>query len=127
MEMFPEIKDAEVMWGLLHPELSTDNLNAIGVSWTANEMRNLTFQIRPKKLESATEKESRKKALKAQVQKVVLLDLVMPNGKPLRDCKGKDLTRIGGWAGKLAKMLKPNEIVGKVLKESTIRKVWSGR
>ena len=53
-----------------------------------------------------------------------LLDLVMPNGKPLRDCTGKDCERFGKadeqrgrWLRRIATEVGPRRRVGVVLSE----------
>lgn len=57
-------------------------------------------------------------------KQLVLMDLVLPtNGKLLRDSKFADCAKAQGWWGKVAKMGKPNQIVGKVLTEEDLRKL----
>lgn len=56
----------------------------------------------------------------------LLLDVVTPNGKPLKECSGKELTHMGSWMSKIGAAIKPNQIVGKVLNEAQVRRL-SGR
>lgn len=53
----------------------------------------------------------------------ISLDFVMPNGKPLRDCTGGECARAGGWFAKIAKRVKPNQVVGNVLSDSDLKKI----
>jgi hypothetical protein len=68
-----------------------------------------------------------KRQLKARVQeeaKLILLDLLMPNGKTLRNCTGADCESFGGWFARLAKHVPAKELVGDVLNERDVRKLW---
>lgn len=49
-----------------------------------------------------------------------LLDFVMPNGKPLRNCTGAECTQAGGFFSKIGKRVGPDSIVGDVLSEIDI-------
>ena len=64
-------------------------------------------------------------AIKAKA--MVLLDLVMTNGKALRDCTGKDLRqmpKMDGLVQRLIERVKPTQKVGDVLKESDVQKLY---
>ena len=50
--------------------------------------------------------------------------MIMPNGKPLRECTGKDCAKAGGWLSKLAKKVKPNQKVGDVLSEAQVKRLF---
>ena len=69
------------------------------------------------------------KAIEAKAQ-IILLDLVLPNGKALRDCTGRDCKqmsgKMGGWLQKIAERVKPTQFVGDVLKEADVRKLYPG-
>lgn len=55
---------------------------------------------------------------------LVMLDLLLPTGKTLRESTGKDCTKAGGWFSKLARKVRPNQIVGRVLSEAEVRKLF---
>jgi hypothetical protein len=61
----------------------------------------------------------------------ILLDLVLPNGKALRDCTGRECrrmsTKMSPWLARIADKLKPGEIVGTVLQEAEVRKLYERR
>lgn len=57
--------------------------------------------------------------------KIVLLDMMLPNGKPLRNSTREELVELGGWAGKIAEKLQPNETVEQAgLSESQLRELY---
>jgi hypothetical protein len=65
-----------------------------------------------------------------QKAQIILLDWVLPNGKALRDCTGRECKqmsgKVGTWLGEIAKRVKPTEVVGKVLQEADVRKLLPG-
>jgi hypothetical protein len=93
-------------------------------------------QLRPgpteKTIEEAKAKvEETKAKIEAAVEIIkatVLLDLVQPNGKKLRDCTGAEVrelqTQMPSWFKIIAARVKPAEVVGKVLSEAEVRKMW---
>lgn len=61
--------------------------------------------------------------VKSSIRQVILLDLVMPNGKLLRDANGADCVKAGGFYAEIAKHLKPTQIVDKHLKEGDLQNI----
>lgn len=59
----------------------------------------------------------------ADVVQMALMNLTLPNGKLLRDAKFKDCAKAGGWFAKIAKMGKPDQVVGRTISEAQLRKV----
>lgn len=57
----------------------------------------------------------------------VLLDLMLPNGKPLAYATKKDLKKAGGWYLSIAERLGPGQKVGDVLTEKELRDIFEGR
>lgn len=59
---------------------------------------------------------------------IMLLSWVLPNGKALRDCTGRECRqmsgRVGGWLRKVSDRVKPTQIVGNVLQEADVRKLY---
>jgi hypothetical protein len=107
-----------------------DYLDVIIEYWFTNNYRSLFKKTmspdeQAKRAEEFRIKREEVKAeIKRRATRMVLLDLAMPNGKALRDCTGRDCKKAGGWFTKLAKMIKPDDVVGKVLSETQVRKVW---
>lgn len=67
--------------------------------------------------------EQHKQIFKVKAFQIVMLDLVLPTGKALRDSTGKDCAKAGGWLAAIAKKIKPADIVGKVLSEAEVRQL----
>lgn len=68
-------------------------------------------------------KDEVKTKIKERATRMVLLDLVMPNGKMLRNCTGKEVAKSGEIFARIAGQIKPNEVVGDVLSEAQVRKL----
>lgn len=56
---------------------------------------------------------------------VVMLDLIMPNGKALRDCTGKECRQAGGWLTKVADRVGDHGVVGAALDEQEIAAIFA--
>lgn len=54
---------------------------------------------------------------------VILMDMVMPNKKKLRDCSGAECAAVGGWLSIVATRMPPSAIVGKTFSEQAIREI----
>jgi hypothetical protein len=52
---------------------------------------------------------------------VVLMDMIMPNKKRLRDCSGAECAAVGGWLSVVSARMSPSAIVGKTFSEQDIR------
>lgn len=66
--------------------------------------------------------------IKAQIRErikvaagVVLMDMIMPNKKKLRDCSGAECAAVGGWLSIVATRMSPSAIVGKTFSEQDVR------
>lgn len=53
-----------------------------------------------------------------------LLDFIMPNGKTLANSSGAECAHAGGWLAAIAKHVKPDQIVGDVLDEAALRRMF---
>jgi hypothetical protein len=108
-------------------------IDAIVEYWFANHFRKLAS---PEEIEASLQfkRQDRSSAAKVaktavtnkiiETAKIMLLDLTMGNGKKLRDCTGKDCAKAGGWLTKIAAAIKPTDVVGAVLSETQVRKMW---
>lgn len=67
-----------------------------------------------RRLQQREEKAAQVVAAK-EIMGLRLLDLVMPNGKALRDCTGGDCIRFGGFYTRIGKKVGKARVVGKVL------------
>jgi hypothetical protein len=56
---------------------------------------------------------------------VVLLDLIMPNGKTLRNCTGRECRQVGGWLTKVADRVGDRGVVGTILDEQELATIFT--
>lgn len=63
--------------------------------------------------------------LKVRIRAVVMLDLVMPNGKMLRHCTGAEMAKFGGMFTEVSRHLKPTQVVDKHLNERDLQEIRS--
>jgi hypothetical protein len=65
------------------------------------------------------------------IAKITLLDMLMPNGKILRDCTGRECTvlgpQIGVWLAKIGARIKPDDTVGDSLSEEQVQQIYGTR
>lgn len=74
-------------------------------------------------VETATVKAKVRERVRKEA-KILLLGLLMPNGKPLRHCTGDDCRKFGGWLAGVARAVPAKKQVGDVLSEGDVRKLW---
>lgn len=86
-------------------------------------------QVKPVALVRRTKEEAAARTaavfeeMKAKVRGVILLDLVLPNGKALRDATGSECAKAGGFFTEVAKALKPTQVVDKHLSEADLQNI----
>jgi hypothetical protein len=110
-------------------ELARSNesyLSSIIEEWFRNAYRSLTRPSRSVGASELRQKEfSRvKETVRANIKfkaNVVLMDIVLPTGKKLRDSTGSDCRYAGGWLTQIAKVVGPTQLVGRVMSESDLR------
>lgn len=61
--------------------------------------------------------------MRAKLRSVVLLDLVLPNGKALRDATGAECAKAGGFFADVAKSVTPSQVVGKHRTEGELQNI----
>lgn len=115
----------EIFWSEISEEASTDLLKSVAEYWFANNYHSLTGHAAVRPL-------ARKSEIKALIEKriieearVMLLDMMMPNGKYLAQCTKEECTVFGGWLKAVASKLTPNQEVGAVLSEDELRAIYS--
>lgn len=103
--------------------------------WFANNFYSLTADRPERKAEARAQKadqvETIKTKLKAKIveeARVILLDLMMPNGRRLAECTGAECgrmsKRVGTWLSNIAGAVRPSEVVGDVLDEAAVRRFY---
>lgn len=114
-----------------------DYIETIIEYWFTNNYQSL---VAPRFAQEAKRQETYNQAvagIREQLRKrieegaaIVLLDMTMPNGKRLADCTGSEcivLRRsIGGWLGRVARRVKPDETVGATLSEQQLQALYKG-
>lgn len=79
--------------------------------------------VRRTKEEAALRTSTAFEEMKAKVRGVILLNLVLPNGKALREATGADCAKAGGFFTEVAKALKPTQVVDRHLTESDLQNI----
>jgi hypothetical protein len=107
-----------------------DYLDAIVEYWFANNYRSTvrrpTAPISPKTSAAhAARVDKIKAAIKVKATRMVLLEMILPNGKTLAASTGRDCSKAGGWLAKIAKSIKPADVVGVVLSEAEVSKLFN--
>jgi hypothetical protein len=104
-----------------------DCLDTVIEYWVANNYRSIVHPreiVRQDPVAKAQTVENIAKYVKTKATALVLLELVQPNGKPLRDCTGKECAKAGGWLSKIAAKIKPTQKVGDALSEKEVRALF---
>ena len=131
-EMDKEALFKRVLAEALDPD-NADILQTIIKYWYVNaynwwEADRTAPKSRTEKAKAAKAREKKAEAIKAiikvRAQQMVLMDLVMPSGKTLRDATGKDCVKAGGFFAKIGAKLKPSQVVGRSMSEADLRKLW---
>ena len=127
----------------MHTAKGKQHLDAVAEYWFTNHFRALLTDY-PEPGEAASKRADARQAaqivreqktaeLTQRVTKaidakaIILLDLVMTNGKVLRDCTGKDLRqmpKMDGLVQRLIERVKPTQKVGDVLKEADVQRLY---
>lgn len=66
----------------------------------------------------------------AEAAQIVLMEMMMPNGKKLTDCTGSECREmgpvIGNWLGLVARHVKARDLVGQTLTEAQLQAFYRG-
>lgn len=106
--------------------------------WFANNYNSLAQTPDHKRIMSKelfAERQARVEAVKSKIKssiqkqaQILLLDMMMPNGKTLGECTGRECTglgnKVGGWLACVAAELKADERVVDVLSEDQLREFY---
>lgn len=87
--------------------------------------------VRLRKLEAEKITQSVRSAIDAKIKataRIMLMDLMMPNGKRLRACTGRECTRLGSsvgrWLSLIGKSIGPTQRVGEALSEDKLHEFY---
>jgi hypothetical protein len=130
-------KGPETVWRTLFHELAvedSDYAKAIIEWWLDNNLKALMTKedaLREARAAASAAKPPTKDAIKSTLREhinhqaqIILLDLLMPNGKKLALCTGRECGKFGGWFTALADKVPANKAVSDVLSEGEVRKIW---
>lgn len=82
-------------------------------------------RLRPRPtVEEMAEAKAKVAATVENIKALVLLDLVQPNGKKLRDCTGAECRKTGGWLVNVAKRVGDDGVVGAKLNEVEVAAIF---
>lgn len=79
--------------------------------------------VRRTKEEAAARTATAFAEMKAKVRSVILLDLILPNGKALRNATGAECAKAGGFYAEVAKTIKPTQVVDRHLSEGDLQNI----
>ena len=118
---------SEEMWDTIKNDVSDIGiLRAIFQYWYDNNIRSLVPELMGRRrTEQVARTAQQVEAGAAQFRKLILLSLVMPNGKPLGDCTGAECRSFEGWLSQLATLVPPNQKVADVLTEEKLQELWN--
>lgn len=113
-------------------EDAIEYLDAVIEYWFANNYHSLVeAPARPRPDIAKAAKQAAVAAIKDKVTarireeaEMILLDMLMPTGKALRDSTGKECAKAGGWLSKIATKVKPSQKVGAALSEAQVRALF---
>jgi hypothetical protein len=105
--------------------------------WFVNNHHSLTMEkvgaaedhrkLQHRQAEVAVARDRVQKLIEREAQ-IKLLDMVLPNGKRLRDCTGNECralgAKVGSWLLKVSQELRPEQVVGDALTEKQVRKIY---
>ena len=84
-----------------------------------------TSLVRRTREESSARTAAAYERMKCDLRAVVLLNLVLPDGKSLRDATGAECTQAGGFFAAVGRALKPQQVVDRHLTEADLRNIRS--
>jgi hypothetical protein len=103
----------DIDWRIIHRSMAREETKSEKVKRAAEQQRAI-------RRVSKTELTKANKLLVS----LVLLDLVQPNGKKLRDCTGVECKSFGGWLTKIGDRV-GGAIVGEKLNEAEVTAIWA--
>lgn len=92
---------------------------------TWNSMERLLRQSiqRPAPHIAAAAKQERETKIQAAVEQIMLLNQEMPNGKRLRYCTREDISKWSAGYERMAKKMKPGQMVGQTFNEDQVKEI----
>ena len=105
-------------------------LESIVEYWFSNNLDSLLVHVpTDRQLARTRTRERTKKVSQEIVERLtlvagkMLLDLMLPHGKTLKDSTGTECLAIGGWLKTVGSRMQPDELVGAVFSEEQLRAI----
>lgn len=78
---------------------------------------------RPDPVERAEARQQQSEVVERIKAQIIMLDLAMPNGKPMKDCTGAEMSKFGNRFQKIAEKVGKAKTVGSVLNEDQVKAI----
>lgn len=114
--------NAEMIDVVIEYWFSNNYASLLATRSTSSENIQQRREKRSESIRSAKQKIS--KGIDAIV-KIRLLEMIMPNGKPLKECTFAECAEFGNWATRLSAKGNPHEKIGVILNEEDVRAAWA--
>lgn len=115
-----------------------DHLRSIALYWFELAMLALRRNNAEQRKDAEQQRQAAQKAAQQATQKaktalkerlnnearILLLEMLMPNGKVLGQCTGAECRTFGGWFAALARKVPAKKTVAAVMTEDDIRRLW---
>lgn len=114
------------LFKLFRAELEADTGYQRAVDWYffvnfySYEFTNRSGNLRA---QSAEARQHKQEIVNIIHQQLVLLDLTMPNGKPMKECSGAEMAKFGSRFQKVAERVGKTKTVGSVLSEEQVKTI----
>jgi hypothetical protein len=79
---------------------------------------------RPATAAERSERNARIVEVAKTMRNIILLDLMLPSGKLVRNSTGAECTKAGGFFAEIGKRIGSRKIVGNVLSEADLQAIW---
>jgi hypothetical protein len=139
-----QVSDRAIIFSAFHERMRQDDaddyLESIIDYWLANNYYALVgpAPVRPYARKAGSSSETINAVagnietqLRKKIQeqaKIMLLEMVLPNGKALKDCTGNECqemsARLGPWLAAVAERVQPTQLVGDALTEDQVRDLY---
>lgn len=108
----------EVFRSLLKKDTEREALFYFFVNMRSYFVTNRSIRDPMQRAQAKQQQEDMVESIKAQI---MLLDLTMPNGKPMKDCTGAEMSKFGNRYQRIAEKVGKAKLVGAVLNEEQVR------
>lgn len=129
-----EAEASDACWQIVHK--NSEQMATIFEYWFANNYRSLVHPAprKPRPVRTPAQRAVLTSQIREQIERkieerarIVLLEMILPTGKQLRDSTREELIACGGWLVRVAERLDPDQTVGEAgLSEDDIAEAYHG-